>query len=181
VKVRFLSAVFDRDDEIVAATYRRDLTVYSPRQGSRAVAPHLGNATHLEVASSGKSLAAYGPLDSVEIWDAPSHRLRRVIATGHGVVSRVAFTGAGDELVTSGRDGRLLSWPATGEVRQLVKLDQPIASFVLTSRGGAAVIATSEGALWRTDAAGHAVVIRAAGPLIVQSLSEVRAHLANLA
>jgi hypothetical protein len=64
--------------------------------------------------------------------------------------------------VTSGRDGRLLSWPATGEPRQLAKLDRPIASFVLTSEG-AAVIATSDGALWRSDAAGPATLLRAAG------------------
>jgi outer membrane protein assembly factor BamB len=94
-----------------------------------------------------------------------------VIPTHHGSVSQIAWIGDSGsdtgELISSGRDGRLVRWPASGEPAVLAKLDQPIDGFARIPRTGEIVFAGADGRLWRTDG-GHTVALPPAGSRVIR-------------
>jgi len=172
VHTRFSAAAFNPTATmLVATTLLPELTVLTDSAHARSVTPHIGNARYLEMASNGAAFAAYGTGEAVEIWSAASLTRQQVIHTGHGSVSRVAFLGDSNDFVTGGRDGRLVFWTATGKPAREFRVDAPIASFVLARDGTTAVIAGANGALWRTDADGRTVALRAAGSAITRLIN----------
>jgi WD40 repeat protein len=171
IHTRFVSAIFnDRSSEVFATTFLPELSVFASAREGRAVGPHLVEAATLELADNGHTFAAYGSSESVEIWTAQEPARQRVIATGQGTVSRVAFIDKTDDFVTAGRDGRLIYRTAAGDPKRVVTLDHPIVN-VLFSRGATnAVINTSDGAIWRADGRGNLLAVHGPGVQVVRML-----------
>ncbi len=172
VHTRFVSAAFDRGNtNIIATTFRPELTVFSPTGGARPIGPHLTSATFVEHAGNGDTFATYGSGESIEIWSSRTISRQRIVETHHGAVSRVEFIDNTEDFVTAGRDGRLVRRAPTGEEKLLASLDQPIANFVLARATGAAVISTADGALWRAGEDRQTLALRSAGAQVTRMLT----------
>jgi WD40 repeat protein len=171
VHMRFTSGFFNGpDNSIVATTLRDEITVFSPPDKTRSISPHLGSAVFLERASNGNMFAAYGFGESVEIWTTSPLTRKRIIETGQGAVSRVAFIDQTDDLVTAGRDGRIIYWRSTGEQLRTVTVGISITDLVLISETKSIVIETSDGAIWRVDDKGQVFLLRRTGAQVVRIL-----------
>ena len=163
------SAIFNGStDTTISTTYGADLVEFSPPGNLRAVTPHLASATYLESAGNGNTFAAYGSSESVELWSFQPLARQRVIRTGQGAVSRVAFIGTTDDFVTAGRDGRIIYWTANGEQRQSVKFDLPIANVLSANSAQYLIVNTADGALWRTDSSGHTAQLRRSDTRVIK-------------
>jgi eukaryotic-like serine/threonine-protein kinase len=168
----FLSAIFDRQSAMVIATTRLPaLTVVSPSAGARSVEPHALDSMSLVRSSAGRTFAAYGPHDTVELWSAATMTRTRVVATGHGTVSQLQFVGDTDEFITAGSNGRLIRWTPSGQPAPLAQVDLPIVGLAQAPAAGAIVFSTEDGALWRTGATGQAIAVKARGPRVNRILA----------
>jgi hypothetical protein len=163
---RFRSAAFSAAaDAVIALPRRPKIATYSPAAGLRFVAPHDENAVSIALSGDGAYFATYGVSEVVEIWAARAMSRDQVIDTHHGSVTHSAFaTGTGD-VVTSGRDGRLVRWKRDGQSIRIAAFQAPITSFVLAATGEA-VVATADGALWRTRDGGGALPRSAGGSAV---------------
>ena len=162
----FQSAIFDRraaSPSVTLTRWRPTLTIVAPASEPREVAPHETFNTVLEQSPSGRVFATYGLTAIVELWSAATMTRTRVVATGHGSVSQLAFVGDADDFITSGHDGRLLRWTVSGTQTVLAQADQPIDKLAWIAASGSVVFSTLDGALWRTQAEGPAVAIGPAG------------------
>ncbi|HEX3475110.1 MAG TPA: WD40 repeat domain-containing serine/threonine-protein kinase [Kofleriaceae bacterium] len=176
---RFYAASFHDRSTVTATSFGGALTTLSPATGIQTSGPHESLNIQIQPSSSRQTFATYGLEDVVEIWSWATLERTRVIPTHHGSVSQVALIddSGGDpggdrggdtgELISSGRDGRLVRWSASGEPAVLAKLDQPIDGFARISRTGEIVFAGADGALWRTGG-GHTVALRPAGARIIR-------------
>jgi len=164
---RFTTAVFDAvTGAIAATTWRPELTIVEPSGANQRTAmPHAAANTMLVTAPSGRAFLAFGLSDIVEIWSSETMTRTRVIETGQGSISQARFVGDGDDLLTSGHDGRLVRWTATGQETQMARSDRPIDRFAQVSTG-AIVFSTADGALWRTNMDGRVVPVRPPGARI---------------
>ena len=162
----FQSAIFDHhasSPSVTLTTWRPVLTIFTPSSGVREVGPHETFNTVLEQSATGNVFATYGLTAIVEIWSAATMARTKVIATGHGSVSQLQFAGDGDDFITSGHDGRVVRWTAAGQHTVLAVSEQPVDKFAWIPATGSVVYSTLDGALWRTQPAGPAVSLRAAG------------------
>ncbi|MEO7735061.1 MAG: serine/threonine-protein kinase [Kofleriaceae bacterium] len=174
----FQSAIFDRQASAPSVTltkWRPTLTIVAPSTGEREVGPHETFSIFLEQSRTGNVFATYGLTALVELWSAATMTRSRVIATGHGSVSQLAFVGDGDDFITSGHDGRVVRWAASGAQTVLAQADQPIDKLAWIAATGSVVFSTLDGALWRTQAEGPAVLLRPAGVRVTR-LVAVPAH-----
>jgi hypothetical protein len=64
-------------------------------------------------------------------------------------VTRSAFVPGTGDVVTSGRDGRLVRWTRDGRSTVIAAFQDPITDFAVAAMTGEAVAATADGALWR--------------------------------
>jgi WD40 repeat protein len=171
VDTSFASAIFTgTTDTTISTTTGAELIEFSPPNNIRTVSPHLASATSLESAANGNTFATYGSSESVELWSLQTLSRQRVITTGQGAVSRLAFIGKTDDFVTAGRDGRLIYWTANGEQRQTVKFDSPIVNLVSADSAQYLIVNTVDGALWRTDGSDHAAPLRSSGARVVKMM-----------
>jgi WD40 repeat protein len=168
---RFNMAIFDGATRAIAATtWRPELTIVEPSGATRTVGPHGTDSIFLEQARNGRTFAAFGLNDVVELWSSRAMTRTRLVNTGHGSVSQLHFVDDSDDFVTSGHDGRLVRWTSSGQATQIARADQPIDRFAPVATG-AIVFSTVDGALWRTDASGQVVRLRGAGPRINRILA----------
>jgi hypothetical protein len=159
----FHAAIFDaRSATVMATTWLPALTLYTPATGIRTVEPHLVDNIFLERSPGGRVFASYGLEDVIELWSAETMTRTRVIPTQHGSISQLRFADGSDDVITSGRDGRLMRWLPDGS-RTLAQLDRPIDGFATTGAADSIVFSTADGALWRTSPDGPARSLRAAG------------------
>jgi WD40 repeat protein len=168
----FYTAIFNRQSTTVTATtWLPALTVFSPPTSVRAIEPHEPHNIDLEQSDSGKTFVTYGLYDLVEVWSSATMTRTRVITTGHGSVSQLRFVDTTEDFITSGHDGRLVRWTPAGQQTIVTRFDQPIDKFAATPVAGAIVFSTVDGALWRTDADGQAISLRAGGSRVNRMLA----------
>jgi serine/threonine protein kinase/WD40 repeat protein len=167
----FVSAIFDRrSNAVTATTWRPALSVVSPAASVRQVEPHEAFNVSLEQSSTGNVFATYGLTAVVEIWSAETMTRTRVITTEHGSVSQLRFTDSGDDFITSGHDGRVIRWSASGQSTVIARSEQPIDRFGWIPTTGSVVFSTVDGALWRTNGNGPAIALRPAGVRVTRIL-----------
>jgi WD40 repeat protein len=171
VHTRFLSAIFDERADIVATTYAPELTTFSTSSGVRTVGPHMPKATFIKGVANSDTFAIYGASDSVELWSSATMSRKSIFDTQHGSVSHLELVEGTDEFITAGRDGRLVRWTPNGEQKELARLNQPIAMFVLASATRTVVMSTSDGMLWRADEDGHVLPLKAGGIQVTRMLT----------
>ena len=165
--LHFYAAMFHDESTVTATSLGGGLTTFSPATGIRTSGPREALNIQIQPSSSRQTFATYGLEDVLETWSWPDLQRTRVIPTHHGSVSQVALLGDTGELISSGRDGRLVRWPASGDPAVLAKLDQPIDGFARIARTGEIVFAGADGALWRTDR-GRVIALRPAGARIIR-------------
>jgi WD40 repeat protein len=164
---RLRSAVFaPAADAVIALPLAPKLAVYAPGHSLRFVRPHDENAVSVALAEDGRHFVAYGTSGVVEIWDASTITRERTIDTHHGSVTHCAFVIGTSELITSGRDGRLVRWSRDGDPTTMAAFHDPILAFVLIVQTGDAVVATADGALWRVSADRRVLQLRSGGPQV---------------
>ncbi|HEX4422843.1 MAG TPA: WD40 repeat domain-containing serine/threonine-protein kinase [Kofleriaceae bacterium] len=146
----------------LATTWMNTITAISSA-GHQDLAPHEIFNSVLEHADTGGVFTAYGLTDLVEVWSSEPMQRTRVIATGHGSITQLAFIAGSHDFVTSGNDGRLIRWTPAGDKTVLAQVGQPIDRFVSLLGGDAAVFSTTDGALWRTMGDHGVAGIRPAG------------------
>jgi WD40 repeat protein len=165
-ETRYRSAAFSAAaGAVIAIPLGPLIATYSPVGGLNRVTPHDDHAVSLEFAGDGASFVAYGATEMVEIWAARSMSRGRVIDTHHGSVTHSAFVAGTGDVVTSGRDGRLVRWSRDGQSTLIAAFHAPIANFALAATGEA-VVATADGALWRARDGAGARPLRAGGSAI---------------
>jgi WD40 repeat protein len=164
---RFYAAFFHDESTVTATSFGGGLTTFSPARGVQTSAPHEGLNIQIQPSSSRRTFATYGLQDVVELWSSETMERTRVLTTQHGSVSQVALLGDPGELISSGGDGRLVRWTASGEPALIAKLDQPIDGFVRIPRAGEFLFAGADGALWRTDGA-RTVALRPGGSRVIR-------------
>jgi WD40 repeat protein len=170
VHTRFLSAIFDTTTStLIATTYAPQLAIYTRLTGVRSVVPHTNGATFLEGAANGRTFATFGASESVELWSFVTMS-RTQILTHHSSISHVSFIGHSDDFVTSDRDGELMQWLATGQHKVIARFGQPITTFAITAAGRTMIIATADGALWKTDNDGAVHLMRPGGIQVTRML-----------
>ena len=153
--------VFDkRSGDIIATSWQPALSTYSPSRGLRSIGGHESSNIDLVKSRSGDTLATYGETDIVELWSSNTFAPPRLIRTGHGAVSSLNFIGSQDDFLTSGHDGRLIRWTASGESTVLSQHALAIDNTVFLAETAAVVYSTADGAVWRVtpDRAGMAVL-----------------------
>ena len=69
------------------------------------------------------------------------------INTGQGSISQLSFVGDTADLVTAGRDGRLLRW-SSGKSSLIARIDQPIERFSFVTAARSIVFSDGEATLW---------------------------------
>ena len=179
----FQRAIFDDPSATVTATtWAPALTVYSPATGARTVEPHVRENIFLARSTSGRTFASSGLQgDIVELWASPAITRTRVIQTGHGSISQLAFIDGSEDFITAGHDGRLVRWTASGGAATLAQFGKPIDRFAHAAATGALVFSTVDGALWRADAAGQPVALRNSGSRVnrIMALPDRRTVLAG--
>src|SRR5262249_47517257 len=149
----FHTAIFNEPSATVTATtWQPALTVVSPATGVRSVEPHASENIFLTRSTTGRTFASYGPQDTVELWSPATMTRTRVIPTGHGSISQLAFIDGSDDFITSGHDGRLVRWTPSGDGAPLAQFGQPIDHFARAEAADATVFSTVDGALWRASA-----------------------------
>ena len=164
---RFYAAFFHDESTVTATSFGGGLTTFSPARGVQTSAPHEGLNIQIQPSSTRRTFATYGLHDVVELWSSETMERTRVLATQHGSVSQVALLGDTGELISSGGDGRLVRWTASGEPTLIAKLDQPIDGFARIPRDGELLFAGADGALWRTDGA-RTVALRPGGARVIR-------------
>jgi WD40 repeat protein len=161
---KFYDAFVDkRGTTIIATTAQPQLTMISPQGGIRAIRPHDEYNIRVKPSSSGQTFATYGHYDAIELWSSATMTRTREIKTAHGSVTRLELIGDRGDVISSGRDGRLVRWSASGTDSLLARVEQPIDSFIWLSAADAIVFNTADGALWRRDGDGRVVSVRPAG------------------
>jgi WD40 repeat protein len=153
-------------DAVIATPPMPRIVTYSPVSGLRFVTPHDENATLIEVAGDGTRFMTYGASEAVEIWNARAMSRDQVIDTHQGSVTRGAFVAETGDVVTSGRDGRLVRWTPSGQSAVIAAFHDPITDFALAATTGEAVAATADGALWRTREGSGPLRLSAGGTAI---------------
>jgi len=83
-------------------------------------------------------------------------------------VTQLAFVSDAD-VVTSGKDGRLVRWSIAGEPRELHRFERPIETFRVV-RGDTIVAATHDGALWLIDHGRPPRALRTGGAQVTRML-----------
>ena len=160
----FSMAIFDRQSSrAVATTSAPALTVAAPSTAARAEGPHVVDNIYLERSRNGSTFATYGLQDVIEVWSFMPIARTLTLDTGHGSVSQLQFVDDTDDFITSGRDGRLVRWTPDGRQTQLARFDRPIDRFAAISAANTIVFSTTDGALWRTDAAGQVLSLGPGG------------------
>src|SRR5262249_4589297 len=135
---KFYSAFLDHaGTSITATTFQSVLTFLSPSAGIRTIGPHDVSNILLQPSSSGATFATYGLNDVLELWSSATTRRTRVINTGQGSVSQLSLVGDTGDVISSGRDGRLVRWTASGDQTTIAHVDQPIDGFVILPSSGA--------------------------------------------
>ncbi|HET7499768.1 MAG TPA: WD40 repeat domain-containing serine/threonine-protein kinase [Kofleriaceae bacterium] len=158
---QFHTAIFDpTSTRVTATTWLPSLTTFSTAAGVHEVGPHESYNLYLTASRDRSVFASYGLTDLVELWSAETMTRTRVVATGHGAVSQLAFVGDSSDFITAGHDGRLIRWTASGRQDVLARFDRPVDKFAPTSDGGPLVFSTVDGALWRTDPAAAPAALR---------------------
>jgi hypothetical protein len=87
------------------------------------------------------------------------------------VVVRDGDAHATGEVITAGRDGRLLAWSASDEPRVLARFERAIDRFVRAPGTSTIVANTADGALWRVEPDGRVLPLRPAGIAIASLLA----------
>jgi serine/threonine protein kinase/WD40 repeat protein len=147
----FHTAIFDdRSNRVIATTYLPTLTTFSSDTGLRDLGPHEVANIYLVRSRSGRTFATYGLHDVVELWSSASLTRMRVIQSKQGSISQLSYVGDTDDVVTSGRDGRLVHWGLNGNERLIARLDQPIGVFAIAAATDSVVFSSADGALWYT-------------------------------
>jgi hypothetical protein len=95
----------------------------------------------------------------------------RIINTGQGSISQLNFVDDTDNVVTSGRDGRLVRWTSAEEQKVIVQIDQAIEYFALVSPTRSVVFSTADGAIWHVGPHGHAQPLRSGGTRVSQIIT----------
>ena len=167
---KFYAAFLDRAGTTITATSLAPvLTSVSPSTGIRSIGPHEYSNLLLQPSSSGATFATYGYNDVIELWSSATMARTRVINTGQGSVSQLSLTGDTGDLLSSGRDGRIVRWNASGDPAQIARVDQPIDGFVRLRATGSILFSTADGALWRTDPSARGLVGPAARSLVASA------------
>ncbi|HEY6178204.1 MAG TPA: WD40 repeat domain-containing protein, partial [Kofleriaceae bacterium] len=173
---RFYSAFLDgAGTTITATTFQPELTVVSPA-GTRSTGPHDDAHILLQPSSTGATFAAYGNNDVIELWSSATMARTRSIATGQSSVTQLGLVGDTGDVISSGRDGRLVRWAASGDETLLARLDQPIDGFALLAATGSIVFSTADGALWRSTPGTPPSQLRPGGSRIIALLATADEH-----
>jgi len=172
VHTRFASALYNEaTKEFIATTLQSRICAFSAPDNIRTVLPHLARATSLELAANGKTIAAYGSDEFLELWNAETLSREHVTNTNHGAISRVAFINHSNQLATAGRDGRLVYRDATGSPTRMISLGRPISDFVPIPNIDAAVVSTTDGSVWRVNEHDQITNIGGSGSQVIRLLS----------
>jgi WD40 repeat protein/tRNA A-37 threonylcarbamoyl transferase component Bud32 len=152
-------------DMVVATTYFPMLTTYSPASGIQSFGPHEPHNFSLQQSINGNTIATYGLSELIEFWSTSPIKLISTVNTNQGSVTQLSFVHGTEDVVTSGRDGRLVRWTPSGRETLIAKISQPIDFFAvlppdLAHEGMSAVFSSSDGALWHTTDDGQAVQFR---------------------
>jgi serine/threonine protein kinase/WD40 repeat protein len=168
---RYRSAIYNVAANVtIAIPLAPRLDVLSPSTGLQSITPHDENATFVEFSGDGSRFTTYGASDSVEIWLSGAMSRTHLLNTHHGSVTHSAFDANASDLVTSGRDGRLLRWTPAGEYSLIADFNQSITGFVLAAKTRSTVVATTDGALWRLAQDGRIVSLRDRGIQVTKLL-----------
>jgi serine/threonine protein kinase/WD40 repeat protein len=169
---KFNTAILDdRSTMVTATTFLPVLTTYSPAAGVGSVGPHELWNIYLEQGPGGSWFATYGLNDVIEIWSSATMTRSHLINTGHGSISQLHFVGDTGDVVTSGRDGRLVRWDSSEQATVIARLDQPIEGFALAPATGSIVFSSADGALWHTDADGRPVLELPGGSRVLRLIT----------
>ena len=172
----FLGAVYDQHTKaIVATSFRPSTTVFTP-PGDHHVAPRDGSDVRifrnfgLARSDHGERFATYGT-DAVELWATSTASRTRILTTGHGIVTDVLLLDATGDVITVGRDGRVLRWSSSDEPRVLARLDQAITHVARLAVTQVIVVSTADGGLWRIDETGRVDGVRSGGSPVARLLA----------
>jgi WD40 repeat protein len=172
VHTRFTDAFYSRAlRSVVATTFADRLTLLSQSEQLVSPGPHLGGNTFLASTADGSKFAAYGPGETIELWTASDPSRPQLLDTHHGSVSYLAFTRDGNELITAGRDGRLVRWAADGTPRTIATFTMPITMFAVLPITNVVVAAMSDGSLWRIEGGGRSSRLRAGGVAVTRMVA----------
>jgi WD40 repeat protein len=99
-----------------------------------------------------------------------------IVNTRQGSVSQLSFVDDTDDVVTSGRDGRLIRWTPSGTATLIAQLDQPIDVFTLlpkssTRAPGSVVFSSFDGALWHKSPDTQPVLIKRGRSRVIRLFS----------
>ncbi|HZJ62007.1 MAG TPA: WD40 repeat domain-containing protein, partial [Kofleriaceae bacterium] len=162
-----LSMIYSPLDRTVIGASRQELLVYAAERGIGHVDPHTEELPFIEPAANGTQFAMYGSNSMIEFWTLPPLAQSRVLDTRHGTVSRLQFVDGTEDILTSGKDGRLVRWSSSGDPHLIHHFERPIETFHRLG-DGTIVVATEDGALWRVSAEQQVTAIRAAGARVTR-------------
>jgi WD40 repeat protein len=145
---------------VIATSWTPEFTTYSSVAGLTSIPNHEQANIYLERSLDGRVFATYGFGDLVEIWDAANLTRTKVIHTAQQSVPQLSFVKDTDDIVTSGRDGRIIRWSLLGDAVTLASADQPTERFTVLAGGQLVVFSTVDGNLWRTGPDGKSHLIR---------------------
>ena len=149
-----------RSTMVIATSWTPEFTTYSSVAGLTSIPNHEQANIYLERSLDGRVFATYGFGDLVEIWDAANLTRTKVIHTAQQSVPQLSFVKDTDDIVTSGRDGRIIRWSLLGDAVTLASADQPTERFTVLAGGQLVVFSTVDGNLWRTGPDGKSHLIR---------------------
>jgi WD40 repeat protein len=148
VRTPVFSALYDpQRSTVLAVTDRPALMTYSAAEGVRDAAKHTKYTQFVATATDGRRFATYGSSPIVELWSLSPLVRTATLDTQQVAVTHAQFVANTSELVTSGRDGRLLRWSGSSP-RELHRFEHAIDTFAIAC-DGSIIVATHDGALWR--------------------------------
>jgi hypothetical protein len=131
-----------------------------------STAPH--DPYNFLLASSGKTheFVAYRT-DTLELWSFDPIDRIRAVASGQGSILRAHFTQDGD-LLTAGRDGRIVRWHGSEPSQTFAKLDSAIDDFAILEPSQVIIAATSTGTIWKITSDGLTRSLSASGARVTK-------------
>jgi WD40 repeat protein len=113
------AAALDPDGRFAAAAAKGKAVAFLDLEGESApveLAGAKGRISVLEFSGDGAYLAAGGDRKDVVVWEVPSGRLRSTLEGHDGEVLAIAFQEADRNVMSVGRDGRMIIWdPASSK------------------------------------------------------------------
>ncbi|MEO7734375.1 MAG: WD40 repeat domain-containing protein, partial [Kofleriaceae bacterium] len=178
LRAQVAGAIYDdRIGAVLLTSPAPTLAQVSADGDAHSTTPRIPGNARMVRSDTGERFATYdsgGGL--VELWSAATATRARIVDTHQGGVLDVALDDATGELITAGRDGRLLAWSTSDEPRVIARFDRAINGFVRSPGTQAIVANTVDGALWRVEPDGRVRPLRPAGVAVVSARAIPRSN-----